>query len=68
MAELKLRVPDDLHEELRARAHRERTSINRLATSILDAEVMVCSVHAGAGFAPELDCATCRYMEGRREQ
>lgn len=37
MRQLLLRVPDDLHARLAARAAREGTSVNRLASDILDA-------------------------------
>lgn len=37
MRQLLLRVPDDLHERISARAAREGTSVNQLASDILDA-------------------------------
>jgi plasmid stability protein len=37
MRQLLLRVPDDLHERIAARAAREGTSVNQLASDILDA-------------------------------
>jgi plasmid stability protein len=39
MRQLLLRVPDDLHQRLSARAHREGRSVNALATEMLDATV-----------------------------
>ncbi len=37
MKQLLLRVPEDLHRRLKARAERERRSVNAVATEILDA-------------------------------
>lgn len=37
MRQLLLRVPDDLHERIAARAAREGTSVNQLANDLLDA-------------------------------
>ncbi len=37
MRQLLLRVPDDLHRRIAARAAREGTSVNQLASDILDA-------------------------------
>ena len=37
MKQLLLRVPDDVHQRLSARARREQRSINSIATEILDA-------------------------------
>jgi plasmid stability protein len=74
MKQLLLRVPEDLHRRLMARAAREGRSLNALATQILDAAAEADSgdrrgqVRAAAAASGALHTVTARPVSAARRQ